>query len=281
MRFNSLVRAAALPCALAVPGMAYAGTCEDTFQKKGSPISGLRFIATASVPDLPPDVAINQMRAIAAGKGYDIMASEPTSGALLIEQPMSGKARAFPVEINATQAGGVGMVVMEAKLRAGMMTPEAAARTEMCAMLAELKGGKAGRTAAASGSKATTVQGAPVVLNALSFSQQISKDTERNPAAVRARYIGKRYTVTGLVDYVMADSGTQRVAFRIPNPWEEVLRLPNAAAFKTDISCMMAAGQSVYTMQLKPGKSVKLTGTVFKFDEYKHVVWLNDCVPAK
>src|SRR5690606_27155775 len=109
----------------------------------------------------------------------------------------------FPIEINATQAGGVGTVVMEAKLRATMVAPEAGARTEMCAMLAQLKGGKAGRAAAAAGSKATTVQGAPVVMNSLAFSHQIAKDTERNPAAVRPRYIGKRYTITGLVDYVM------------------------------------------------------------------------------
>ena len=63
--------------ALALPSAAHAGACEDSFERKGSVISGLRFIATTTVADLPPDIAINQMRGIAARKGYDIIAAEP------------------------------------------------------------------------------------------------------------------------------------------------------------------------------------------------------------
>ncbi len=267
--------------AATVPSVAQAGTCEDTFEKRGSSVSGLRFIAITSVADLPTDVAINQMRGIVARKGYDIIASEPGAGALLIEQPMSGKARAFPIEITATQTGGVGTVRMEAKLRAGVLAPAEGAKTEMCSVLAELKGGKAGRAAAASGAKAVTTQAAPISISAQSLSQQIAKDIERNPLAVKARYLNKRYTLSGTVERVAMDGKDMRVWYEILEPHELVLKLPNAPKFHMEIGCALAAGQSVFAMQIKPKRSVKLTGTYDGHDDKRNVVWLKDCTPVK
>jgi len=249
------------------PSLAQAATCEDTFEKRGSAVSGLRLIATTTVADLPIDVAINQMRGIAARRGYDIIASEPAAGALLIEQPMSGKARAFPIEVNASQSGGIGTVRMEAKPRAGMFVGEDGAKKEMCAALAELKGGKAGRLAASAGAKTVTTQGAPVALSAQSLSQQIAKDIERNPLAVKARYVNKRYTLSGTVERVAMDGKDMRVWFEILEPHELVLQLPNAPKFHMEMGCALAAGQSVFAMQLKPKRSVKLTGTYDGHDD--------------
>ena len=114
----------------------------------------MTFTAAVTVADLPPPVAIRQMRGIVAAKGYDIMADEADYGTMLIEQPMTGKARAFPITINATQTGGIGTVVMEAKLRAGQTTKADLAMAEMCAMLNQVKGGKAGVAAARAGAYA-------------------------------------------------------------------------------------------------------------------------------
>ncbi|HEV7233151.1 MAG TPA: hypothetical protein VGN36_02825, partial [Sphingorhabdus sp.] len=133
------------------PSLASAATCEETFAKKGSPISGLKFTATVTVPDLTPVSAIQQMRGIVAAKGYDIMADEAEYGSMLIEQPMTGKARAFPIQITATNEAKVGTVVMQANLRATMMVKDADAKTELCGMLNQLKGGKAGLALAAKG----------------------------------------------------------------------------------------------------------------------------------
>ncbi|MGC1470497.1 MAG: hypothetical protein WA793_14070, partial [Sphingorhabdus sp.] len=144
--------------ALAAPGIARAGTCEDTFTKKGNEIGGIRFVATTTVPDMSPKIAIQQLRGIVAAKGYDIIAEEAEFGSMLIEQPMTGKARAFPIEITATQAAGMGTVVMEAKLRAGMTVKKELAMPEMCSILNQLKGGKAGIAAAKAGAGAATVQ---------------------------------------------------------------------------------------------------------------------------
>ncbi|MBJ7500794.1 MAG: hypothetical protein JHC57_13670 [Sphingopyxis sp.] len=262
-------------------GTANAATCEEAFVKKGNPITGLRFTAAVTVADLPPAVAIGQMRGLVAAKGYDIMADEAEYGSMLIEQPMTGTVRAFPIQITATQTGGIGTVVMEARLRAGQATKADAAMAEMCGMLNQIKGGKAGAAAAKKGATATTVAAAPVKMNSLSFSQQVSKDTERNAAGILTRYKGKQFTIDGLVDYVTKDGRDFRVGYKIPQPYEQAIRLPNQAPFKTDIVCYMAPGQAAYSLQLKPNKSIKLTGTVEDFDEYKHIIWLKDCRPAQ
>lgn len=278
-----LCRLAALSLAasLAFPSLALAGPCEDTFQKKGNGITGLRFTATQSVPDMPPAVAINQLRGLAAAEGFDIMASEPEAGALLLEQGRSSNARAFPIEVNATQEGGAGTVRMEAKLPAGMGGKTEDFRTAMCGMLAKLKGGREGRTLAAAGARAVTQQAAPVALSAQEFSQQISKDAERNAVAVPQRYANKQFTLSGTVDYVIRDGDQYRVAFKILQPHEMVLRLPNMAQTMSGVSCMMGQGTSVFVMQLKPGKSIRLTGTFHRFDEFRDHVWFQNCTPAQ
>lgn len=266
--------------ALATPSLAYAGQCEDSFTKQGSFVSGMRFKASVSLPDLPPEVAINQMRGIVASRGYDIIASEPAAGALLIEQSVSEKARAFPIEINATQSGGTGTVTMEAKLRAAMSTKAELAMAELCGVLNQLKGGKAGRLAAASGARAETQQAAPIAMSAQMFSQQISKDAERNVAAIAQRYKNKQFTLNGEVEYINPDGNQLRVAFKIMQPYELAIRLPGMASTLSEVSCLMAPGTSVYTMQLKPGKQVKLTGTFYEFSDIKDVTWLQNCRPA-
>lgn len=266
--------------ALATPSLAHAGQCEDSFAKKGSIISGMRFTATISQPDLPPDVAINQIRGIVASRGYDIIAAEPAAGALLIEQSVTQNSRAFPIEINATSSGGTGTVVMEAKLRAGQSTKAELAMAEMCGVLNQVKGGRAGRLAAAGGANAQTQQAAPIAMTAQSFSSQISKDAERNAAAIPQRYKNKQFTLSGTVEYVTQDGPTLRVAFEIMQPHEMALRLPGTASTLSEVSCLMAPGTSVFAMQLKPKKSVKLTGTFYDFDEFKDVTWFKDCRPA-
>lgn len=281
MNIKLVYAGAAALAAATLPSAAHAGTCEDTFIKKGNGITGLRFIAMTSVPDMAVDVAINQLRGIVAKRGYDIIAVEPQAGGMLIEQSQTGNSRAFPIEINATVANGAGTVQMEAKLRAGQFVKADPAKTEMCAILAELKGGKAGKLAAASGAKAITQQAAPIPLSAQEFSQQISKDAERNSLAIAQRYVGKKYTLNGTVAYVTRDGQYNRVAFKILQPHEMVIRLPNMAKSLWNVSCLMGQGTSIYAMQLKPGKSIKLTGTFHEFAEDRSVVWFKDCVPEK
>ncbi|HEY6965519.1 MAG TPA: hypothetical protein VI407_09905, partial [Erythrobacter sp.] len=105
--------AAASMMALAQP---QPGGCEDTFQKSGNPVTGLRFAAERSVADLSPESAIGQLRGIVLAKGYTVMAAEPEAGTMLIEQPMTGKARGFPITISVSEIAGQSTVRMEARL---------------------------------------------------------------------------------------------------------------------------------------------------------------------
>jgi hypothetical protein len=76
----------ALLAALLLPVVAArAHTCDATFSKKGNPITGLKYTALASVADVAVADAINQLRGIALGRDYDVLASEPAAGDLLME----------------------------------------------------------------------------------------------------------------------------------------------------------------------------------------------------
>ncbi|AQR72336.1 hypothetical protein [Sphingomonas sp. LM7] len=262
--------------ALCFPAAAQAAGCEESFTKAGSFISGMKFRASVTVADLTPASAIGQMRGVAAGKGYDILVAEAEDGSMLIEQPQTGKARAFPITITATTSGKTGLVEMEAKLRAGQTVSSDAAKTEMCAMLGQIKGGKAGLAAASAGMKAVS-DSAPLAISALSLSQQVSKDTERNAAAIPLRYQGKTFIIDGMVEFATKDGGDFIVTYKIPHPHQQVLRLPGQAAFKTDIACVMAKGQAAFTLQLKPGKSIKLSGVFDRFSATDHLLLLKDC----
>jgi hypothetical protein len=197
----------------------------------------------------------------------------------LIEQAMSAKARGFPVEINATHANGAGTVTMEAKLRAGMSAPLEGARTEMCAMLAELKGGRAGRQAAAAGANAVVQASAPVAVTAQAFSQQISKDAERNAMTIPQRYANRRYTISGDIRAITRDGPGHNISFTILQPHEQAIRLPGQASTLSEVVCQMAQGTSVFVMQQKPRNRVRLTGTFDEFSESRDIVWLKDCRP--
>ncbi len=261
---------------------AKAQTCEQSFAKKGNPLTGLRFVASKTIADVKPAVALGQLRGIAATGGYDIMVDEAEYGSLLIEQPMSGTVRAFPIEIRATAVGTASAVTMEAKLRGGQLVKEDGARTEMCGMLNRVLGGKAGVAAATRGKSAVSTAG-PVAMNSFQFSDTIARDNEKNPAGVSLRYKGKAYTISGIADYITRDEGSDafRIGYRIPHPQNRGITLPGAPKSKVDVVCYLAKGQLTYALQLKPGANIKLTGTVAEFDSYKRIIWLENCRNAK
>ncbi len=258
-------------------GTAQAATCEDSFTKSGSPVTGLRFVATTTVPNMSMASAVGQINGIVAAKGYAILAAEPESGAMLIEPPAMGKARPFPIEV---AADGGGTVRMEAKLRAGMGIPDAAAKAEMCGILTQLKGGKAGEALAAKGMGATSAPGAPVRMSVLRFSQDITGQADKNNAAVQKRYEGRQFTLYGPVAYVGPVGDSYRVEWKLlSNVLTDIV--PGRSSAGLSVNCVLAKGQGVYALQLKPNKHVELTGTFDQLDYGLSSVWLKDCRPVK
>jgi len=268
---------AALICL--APASAQAATCESSFVKGGNPFTGLRFTAQIALPGLTPASAIGQVRGMVQAKGYDVLATEAEGGSMLIEQPQIGRTRGFPITITATTDNGVGTVRMEAKLKPAMTVGSDAVRTELCGILNQVRAGQAGNAAAAKGMTAGA-NGAPLALSALLLSNQISVEAQRNPASIPARYGSKSFIVNGRVDSLDLTRGIYSVLFDVPEPHDQPLQLSRPTTFKTDIICQMAKGQSVYALQLKPGKSVKLTGVYSHYDDIGHAFVIKDCRPA-
>jgi hypothetical protein len=98
--------------------------CDATFAKKGNAITGLKFSARQTVADLSTPDAINQLRGIVVHKGYDVLATEPEAGDMLLEMPQNANQRSFPLVAKATSDGAAVTVELRANLRAGVMTKE-------------------------------------------------------------------------------------------------------------------------------------------------------------
>ena len=260
-----------------------AQTCETTFARNGNPVTGLKFTATHSVAELSMPDAINQLRGIVLTRGYDVLATEPEAGNLLLESPQSANQRSFPLVAQVTSEGQVATVQLHANLRGGVRAKEEDVRTEMCGILAELKGGRAGSAAASQGTSATAAAAPPTVLTAQTLADRVSKERDRNANEIPLRYPGRSFTLTGTVASVDRDGDTYRVTFDIMTREQKAIKLPGESQFKTEIICVLAPGQSVYALTLKRRSNVRLTGTYSEYREYPapSIMWLSGCKPEK
>lgn len=257
---------------------ANAAECEGSFVKQGNPVTGLQFTATTLVADMSSASGVGQLRGIVLGKGYDVLASEPEAGSMLIEQPATGKARSFPITVSITPEGAAGRVRMEAKLRPTMNIPEAAARTEMCGILNQLRGGKAGLALAKQGDAAQPARTAPPLrMSVLAFSSQMAGEARKNSEAMVARQQGKAFTLFGPVAMVGKAGRTYRVDFKLIE--NALTSIVPGSGYRLEVSCILAEGQSTYAMGLKPDKHVELTGTFDEYDMARSTIYLRDCRP--
>lgn len=284
-----LVLTAALLAVVPI-GPAIASTCEATFARKGSPVTGLRYTAIQGVPELSTPDAINQLRGIVLGRGYDVLASEPAAGDMLLEMPQSMDRRSFQIVAKATSDRDLTTVQLEARLRVGVFAKDEDVRSEMCGVLAGLKGGKAGIAQAEKGRDAAAGGAAPTVLTAQTLADRLSKERDRNPDEIPLRYKGRSFTLSGNVAQVRKDGDSYNIVFDIMGWEDKSIHLPGDSEFKTDIVCVLAPGQSVYALTLTPkgrafklSSSVKLTGTFADYRESPSpsVFWLSDCKPEK
>jgi hypothetical protein len=271
---------------------AFASSCQATFTKKGNPVTGLRYKAIHSVTDTNSSDAINQLRGIVLARGYDVLAAEPASGNMLIEMPQTADRRAFQIIASATSEGSITTMQLDAKLRAGVFTNDDMMRTEMCNVLADLKGGNAGAAAAAQGKKAVPGAGPPTAMTAQTLSDRLSRERDKNPDEIPLRYQGRSFTLSGHAEEVRKDGDTYGVRFETLDSHQKILStLPGESGIKTEIVCVLAPGQSVYALSLNPSnalglkvrKRVTLTGTYHDYRPFPSpsVFWLRDCRPEQ
>lgn len=277
MRFTTAV---CLSIAVAATNV-FADPCETNFSKKGTPFTGTVYRSSVALADLTVASAIDQLSAIASSNQLAVLSSDPQGGSLLIEQPETARNKPIPMILGATTEGGVTHVTMEVKLSAGAFAKAEDVRREICTMLGKVQPGAAGK-AAARRLAADRPEAAPERLDAFIFSQQIARQAGENQSTINVRYKGRRYTLTGRADFIMEDGDGYNVGFSIPEMNERLIATgPLGAKFKVGVSCLMAGSQAAYTLSLREGDTIALTGTFARYDPFRHVVWLDGCVRAR
>ena len=257
---------------------AFADACETNFSKKGNPFTGTTYRSSIALADLTVQSAIEQLGAIALAKKMAVLSSDPANGSLLIEEPETAMHKPIPMILGAAVENGVTHVTMEVKLSRGALAKADDVRREICALLTQVRPGAAGdETARRMAAAAQTAE--PDRMDAFIFSEQIARQANENQSTINVRYKDRRYTLTGRAAFIMEDGDDYNVGFSIPE-----LKFspgPLDPKFKVDVSCLMAKSQTAYTLSLREGDRVALTGTFSRYDQFSHVVWLDGCVQAR
>lgn len=267
---------------LLVSAALWAG-CEESFSKSGNALTGTRFSAAVTVPELSVADAIAQLRAVALARKYDILTEDGTNGSMLLEDRADKKHGAIPYVISASPQAAPGQpsavqVQILVKLKPGAFAKADAAKTELCTVLGELRGGAEGRQLAAKALGVSPEAEAPRQVDAYVLSVELARQNEESSESIPLRYKNRRFTVSGRVDYVIKDGDFYRVAFDIPEP-KSLVNLPGLRPppYKIDLSCLMAPNQAALALALRRGEKITLTGAYHDFDSFKKVMWLKGC----
>ena len=266
---------------LSLSAPALAGECEANFRKSGNPIVMTTYSSAVTVPNLSPRDALAQMRGIMVAEKMDVMAEDADGGTLLVEQRQDGSKRPIPTTISVSDVASGTRIEMAVKMERGVFSKVEQIKPYMCGLLARVKGGKEGMAAAKKGAGATNSE-ATGNQDVFMFSRMIAGEANKNAIAVNARHKGRKYTLTGRIETLMEDGEDYNLIFDIPEIGEMVLKpLPHDAQFKVGVSCLFKPDQLTTVLALREGQKVTLAGTVLKYDNFRKVIWLENCVKAK
>lgn len=274
---KSLAVLALLP--FAVPALA--GECEANFKKSGNPLVMTSYSSAVTVPNLSTRDALAQMRGIMVAEKMDVMAEDADGGTLLVEQRQTGSTRPIPTTITVSDVAFGTRVEMLTKMERGVFSKVEQIQPYLCGLLAKIKGGKEGMAAAKKGAGASN-NDATGNQDVFMFSRMIAGEANKNAIAVNARHKGRKYTLTGRIETLMEDGEDYNLIFDIPEIRDMAIKpLPFDAQFKVSVSCLFRPNQLTTVLALREGQKVTLTGTVYKYDNSRKVIWLENCSKAK
>lgn len=266
---------------LAFSAPALAGECEDNFRKSGNPIVMTTYSSAVTVPNLSRADALAQMRGIMVAEKMDVMAEDVEQGTLLVEQRQSGSTRPIPTTIEVSEVASGTRIGMSVKMERGVFSKVDQIKPYMCGLLAKAKGGKEGVAAAKKGAGAVNSE-ATGKQDVFMFSRMIAGEANKNAIAVNARHKGRKYTLSGRIETLMEDGEDYNLIFDIPEISEMAIKpLPFDAQFKVGVSCLFKPNQLTTVLALREGQKVILTGTVLRYDNFRKVIWLENCTKAK
>ena len=265
---------------LSLSAPAFADECAANFRKAGNPLVMTTYSSAVTVPDLGTRDALAQMRGIMVAEKMDVMAEDIDGGTLLVEQRQSDKARPIPTTINVSTVPAGTRIDMAIKMERGVFSKVEQIRPYMCGLLAKVKGGKEGVAAAKRGAGADNTE-ATGNQDVFAFSRMIANEANKNAVAVNARHKGRTYTLTGRIETLMEDGEDYNLIFDIPEISEMALKpLPFDAQFRVGVSCLFKPNQLATVLSMRGGQKVTLTGTVLKYDNFRKVIWLENCSKA-
>ena len=253
-----------------------AGECEDNFAKTGSAFSGVDFSSRVSVPQLSVADALGQVRGIMVSEKMDVITEDPAGGVMLVEQRSDGATRAIPTLINVSASGDAASVQMTIKTEKGQFAKADAMRGYLCDLLSRVKGGEAGRLAGAQGAKAQNAADV-TVKDVYVFSREIAQEAKGNSLVVGARHKGRKYALKGNVDYIQEDGEDYNVSFEIPEQYDVQLRAPGDRESRVGVACLFRPNQLANVLTWRKGDRVTFTGSFYRYDDIKRMVWLENC----
>ena len=264
---------------LAVPALA--GECESNFKKSGNPLVMTTYSSAVTVPNLATRDALAQMRGILVAEKMDVITDDPDGGTLLVEQRQDKAARPIPTTVTVSEVASGTRIEMAVKMERGVFSKVEQIQPYMCGLFAKVKGGKEGVAAAKKGAGASNNE-ATGNQEVYLFSRMIAREADKNAIAVNARHKGRKYTLTGRIETLMEDGEDYNLIFDIPEVGDTALpNLPFDAKFKVSVSCLFRPNQLTTVLAMREGQKVTLTGTVYKYDNFRKVIWLENCTKAK
>jgi hypothetical protein len=263
-----------LLCAASSPLLA--GQCEDNFSKSGSVFKGSNYSSSVTVPNLSVKDGMGQMRGIMISEKMDVLTEDAETGTMLVEQRSTGTTRPIPTIITIGTEGSNAKVDMMVKTEKGVFAKPEEIKTYMCKLLVQLKGGKEGKAAGAKGSKTQNVADT-TNRDVFMFSREIANEAKKNAVAVNARHKGRSYSLKGKIDYIQEDGEDYNVSFDIPEVHEMAIRLPGDAPFRVGVACLFRPNQLAWVLTMREGQSVTFTGSFYRYDNIKKMVWLENC----
>ena len=265
---------------LSLSAPALADECEANFKKSGNPIVMTTYTSAVTVPNLSTRDALAQMRGIMVAEKMDVMADDPDGGTLLVEQRQDKAARPIPTTVTVSEVSSGTRIEMAVKMERGVFSKVEQIKPYMCGLLAKVKGGKAGVAAAKKGAGAVNAE-ATGRQDVFLFSRMIAAEANKNAIAVNARQKCRKYTLAGRIETLMEDGEDYNLVFDIPGISEMAIKpLPFDAQFRVGVSCLFKPNQLATVLSMREGQKVTLTGTVLKYDNFRKVIWLENCSKA-
>jgi hypothetical protein len=262
---------------LLVSGQLLASDCDTNFSKSGNPFTGSTYSSHVVVGDLTATDALGQMRGILISEKMDVLTEDVETGSMLAEQRATGATRAIPTIVTVSDGSAGARVEMQVKTEKGMLAKAEDMRSYMCELLAKLKGGDAGRAAATAGAKSENSNDL-TQRDVFIFSREIAREANTNAIAVNVRHKGRAYALKGRIEHIMEDGEDYNVSFDVPEISEMQLKpLPNDAQFRVGVACLFRPNQLAWVLTMREGQSVTFQGSFHRYDDFKKMVWLENC----